>query len=82
MSFPNDCATATAAIHAFVGHDPETYDAWYKTVTEEDFVPLDGQGTKWVPNDSREGRMKRPKDKTQILEKLISLANPLNSERR
>jgi hypothetical protein len=72
---------APAAIQAFIGHDPETYAAWYKTVTDEDFVPRDGRVAKLAPNDSREGRMKRPKDKTQELKNLVPSANPPNETR-
>ena len=43
-------------------------------------MPLDGQGTKLVPNESRERGMKAPNKKDQNLEKLVSLAKPLISE--
>ena len=43
-------------------------------------MPLDGQGTKWVPNESRERGMKAPNKKDPNLEKLVSHAKPLVSQ--
>ncbi|MDG2469176.1 MAG: tyrosine-type recombinase/integrase [Pirellulaceae bacterium] len=69
-----------AAIHAFIGHDPATYESWYKTMTEDDFLPLSGPVTKLSQNESRERGMKAPNKKDQNLENLVSLAKPLISE--
>ncbi len=30
----------TDAVHAFIGHSKDTYEANYKTLSDDDFVPL------------------------------------------